>query len=94
MYHWQNYIYFGRMEDGSVRILAFSAKPDEWPVADGIYDPTDPRFPVIFDQRIDPNAWASIISGVSIGGEVDGRFYAAEKWHRSEGPVDIVAKEE
>lgn len=92
MFHWNNNVFFGRMENGGVRILAFSATPDSWPVADGIYDPTDPRFPVIFDQRIDANSWLSLISSVSAGGEVDGRFYSAERWHNSTGPVEITGK--
>lgn len=47
---------------------------------------------VVAEHVIDASGWASIVSSVSAGGEVDGRFYAAGDFHASHGPVEIKAK--
>ena len=47
MFHWRNNIYFGRKADGSVRILAFSVQPAEWPQAD---DPPSVLANTYFDR--------------------------------------------
>lgn len=43
----------------------------------------------VFDQNIDSNAWASIISSVSKGGEADLRYFAAKDFHNSEGQIKL-----
>lgn len=83
MIHWKENIFFGRREDGSVRILAFTSPPKFFPVADAIYDTTDASFSVCFDKTIDADSWASIVSSVSKGGEANGRFYTAKAFHES-----------
>lgn len=36
-----------------------------------------------------PSAWASVIASMSAGGETDERFYAAEAFHASRGPIRV-----
>ena len=78
MFHWRENWYFGRMPDGSVRIikLAGSFAPQHWPQA------TDPPFREFgtVDLTIDANSWASIVSSVSAAGE-SANYYAAKKLH-------------
>ena len=83
MFHWKDNIFFGRTADDGARILAFSSPPESFPVVDGIYDPTDSRYPVTLDWTIPADHWASIVSSVSAGGEENGRFYTARAFHDS-----------
>lgn len=65
MFHWCENMFFGRKQDGSVRILKFgsSMNATEWPKAEGHYPDA------IFDVTIDQHSWCSIISSVSKRGE-------------------------
>ena len=45
---------------------------------------------MLLDLAIDADSWASIVSSVSNGGEINYRFYAARKFHQSDGMVDVV----
>ena len=87
MFHWRNNIYFGRKADGSVRILAFSVQPAEWPQAD---DPPSVLANTYFDVSVDADSWESIIASVSAGGELFNRFYAARDFHESTGEIRIT----
>ena len=95
MFHWKDNLYFGRLLDGCVRIVKFSASPNvmqwhnseslsmtptEYPRADGEFHSVE----VLLDIRISSNEWASIVSSVSKLGEADGRFYQALKFHQDE----------
>ena len=83
MFHIKDNVFFGRLENGDVRVLAFSSPPESFPIADGIYDPTDKRYPITFDFTINADAWASVVASVSAGGEINGRFYVAQAFHHS-----------
>lgn len=86
MFHYKDNIFFGRKADGSVRIVAFNKPPATWPNVDTVYDV---EAYARFDVTIDPDSWASIVSTVSLGNEIDGRFYSARKFHESTGPIEI-----
>lgn len=85
MFHWTDNLFFGRRADGSVRVLKFKNSPAEWPQSDFDYktpggfagDAAD----VLLDVIIPSDEWCSIIASVSAGGEVNNRFYLAQKWH-------------
>lgn len=64
-FHWKDSIFFERTADASVRVTK-----------GGDFD-TDGE--EVF--TIDRNAWASIVSSVSEGGEENGRFYDALRFH-------------
>lgn len=92
MFHSDNNTFWGRLPDGSVRIVKFSGpphvmwhhgddavtRPTEFPRADGEFRTVE----VLFDLRIDPNIWASIVASVSAGGEENGRFFEARTFHQ------------
>lgn len=88
MFHWQNNTYFGRTEDGSVRILKLSATPKEFPAVSDEYPDA------VLDVTVDADSWASVIASVSAGGEAHNRFYAAQKFHSTSGMIDVVHLEE
>lgn len=77
MFHESNNLFFGRMTDGSVRVIKFKAPPPQWPSITAQYQPQL----VEFDQTIPAPAWASLIATVSLQGEADGRFYKAQSFH-------------
>lgn len=84
MFHVEKGLYFERVDrdspddKGHVRITKReSAFPDS---------------PVVFEVTLDADAWASIISTVSKGNEIDERFYAAQDFHASEGEIEIKKK--
>ena len=79
MFHYMNNLFFGRLADGSVRILKFHMDK-KWP--EGESPKIDQRYPdSMIDLEIDPNGWASIVASVSKQGETGERFYRAEKFH-------------
>lgn len=64
-FHWQDSIFFERTEDGSVRVTRGGDFNTD---GDEIF-------------AIERNSWASIVASVSAGGEQDGRFYEALRFH-------------
>jgi len=83
MFHVNDHLFFGRMTNGGVRILKYSSAPLTIPDADQPRDKPGELVPEL-DARIDGGIWASIIASVSAQGEVAGRFYVAEAFHRGE----------
>lgn len=77
MFHWKNEIFFGRRENGDVRIIKFKEHPIDWPDPEKIYHSSD----VDFDQTIPANSWGSIVASVSLLGEEGGRWYEAMNFH-------------
>lgn len=79
MFHERDNTYFGRLADGSVRIIKFKspAPPNFSPKAEGVYD----ACLVEFDHVVSPSAWASICAAVSLRGAFGGRFYSAQAFH-------------
>ena len=76
MFHWRNGLSFGRMPDGSV-LISKTELSGESEIE-------------TFRAIIDPNGWASIIASVSKGGEDDGRFYEAMRFHESKGVIKVL----
>jgi hypothetical protein len=96
MFHWKDNFYFGRLPDGFVRMVKFSAspqvmqwhnelvmKPTEYPRVDGEFHSVE----VVLDLRISPLEWASIIASMSRLGESDGRFQKALSFHNELPPA-------
>ena len=82
MFHAHDGWFFERMEDGSVRIIKRTEAEEDSPIiAEGIFEANEKA-----------NHWASIVASMSKGDEVDGRFYAAKRFHESEGAVEIISK--
>lgn len=80
MFHNRENLFFGRLPDGAVRILKFSANPYQ---GEGLS--VDKRYhdvKVELDMTIPPNEWASIIATVSKSGEIDGGYYRALEFHQ------------
>jgi len=64
-FHYNDGLYFERIADGSVRVTR----------ADSFEDDGEELF------TVDCNSWASIVASVSEGGEHDGRFFEALRFH-------------
>lgn len=79
MFHFRDGLSFGRLPDGSVLISKT--------------EPTGDVDIETFRVTIDPNGWASIIASVSKGGESNGRFFEANRFHQSEGEVKLLVNE-
>jgi hypothetical protein len=82
MFHAQNGWFFSRNPDGSVVIEHRVYGTEKNEVGELMYT-------VDAKERILPDAWASVISSVSAGGEVDYRFYAAREFHNSTGRIEV-----
>lgn len=103
MFHWRDHTYFGRCEDGAVRVVRFSGPPHVqwWHNEQSHTVPTnDPRpdgefrsVQVLLDIRITPEEWASIVSSVSREGEGNGRYYEALKWHQGGNTVGKLSND-
>lgn len=83
MFHVDDGLCFERIKDGGVRVVKYES-------GDGCSH-GDPDTPMVFGQVIDADGWASIVSSMSKGGEIDNRFYSAKAFHESEGEVEIKA---
>lgn len=94
MFHQELNLFFGRCEDGAVRIVKFETPNGQaphacWTHKNGGTIPTDHPtaegvfndVKVVLDVRIPSDQWASIIASVSAKGEEGGRWYEAKKWH-------------
>lgn len=46
---------------------------------------------LIFEQVLDENSWASVISSMSAGGEEDLRYFSALDFHHSKGYIKVVS---
>ena len=81
MFHLDNNTFFGRMPDGSVRVIKFKSPPTEWPAGTSTYvnESCD------FDFTIPASFWPSIVASVSKQGEENGRFYEAQAFHNNPG---------
>lgn len=85
MFHARDNIFFGRTQDGSVRILKLA------PLA--LQDRADHQGPITvtenfpahlveFDMTLDQHAWASVVASVSAQGEGRSRYFEALAFHR------------
>lgn len=81
MFHWQDGIYFGRKENGSVRILKFPKGYEEGGWKEGFPDVNSEYPKAEIDMSIPDSHWASIVASVSIFGEEHGRWYQAMVFH-------------
>lgn len=93
MFHWRDNTYFGRLPDGTVRVVKFSKPPHvmlrhnedactvptNYPAVDGEFRSVE----VLLDIRIPPNEWASIVASVSGLGESNGRYQLAAEFHQA-----------
>lgn len=80
MFHWQENIFFGRKNDGSVRVIEFKHTPDQFPSAEKLY----PAEELWFDCTIPPMVWASIVASVARGGETAETFNQALSLHEGD----------
>jgi len=76
MFHVSNGLYFKRLNDGSVLIVK---KTDSHP--DSL---------IVFEQVIDADYWASIVTSVSTYNETALSFGAAKKFHAGEIPENYL----
>lgn len=81
MFHVENNLFFGRLDNGDVRVVMFKSTPSEWPVVTRQY----PRIFTEFDFTLSASVWPSIVASVSKKGEGDGRFYKAQAFHMNTG---------
>ena len=77
MIHALDNLFFGRRPDGTVRLLKLpgTSTPTPWPSVGTSYPEA------ILDIDLSPTTWASIMSGVSNRGDIEGRFYVAQAFH-------------
>lgn len=68
---------FRRMGNGDVVIAQYPGNPFD-----------DGAVPTVA-VTIPADIWASVISSVSLGGEIDLRFYAAREFHNSRGRIEV-----
>jgi len=81
MFHYKNNLFFGRREDGNVRVLKIH--PDHkfpgFPTVNGPPPVADQW--VELDAIIDADGWASIVASVSKQGETGATFRQARDFH-------------
>lgn len=75
---WHGGLYFERTADGAVKIVQQERSGDV-------------ALP-LFEVVVDADSWASIVASVSLGGEMDGRFYEAQRFHASSGQVTLLVQ--
>lgn len=83
MFHLKDGWNFGRQDNGAVVIEHRNYQID---AETGKYTSL---YTVDTRLVVDADGWASIISSVSAGGEVDGRFFSALEFHNSNGRVEV-----
>jgi hypothetical protein len=76
VFHHRDGLYFERLADGSVRMFKRAT--------------ANPADPLLFEHIIPASEWPSIVSSVSAGGELDGRYAAAQVLHESLGQVEVL----
>lgn len=77
MFHSHDNLFFGRIPDGSVRILKFHRPPAKFPRVDGLYTADE----VSLDVLIPCGSWCSVVASMSLLGEENLRWYAAMSFH-------------
>lgn len=75
MFHAVGGIFFGRKENGEVRILKLSDKLAYWPLIEGKYPDAE------IDVTLPLETWASVVCSVSKRGENANRFREALNFH-------------
>lgn len=83
MFHVSDNLFFGRLDNGDVRILKFKRPPTVWPDVNRVYISAD----VEFDEKVPAGSWPSVVASVSNAGEGDGRFYTAQAFHMNPRPT-------
>ncbi len=79
MFHYRDNLFFGRNNNGSVRVLKLPNPPAGGRASvDGCYPEA------IYDISIDTHGWASIVASVSHAGEEGGRYNEARKFHNGD----------
>jgi hypothetical protein len=77
MFHLSDNLYFGRHQNGDVRVLKLAQTPKAYPNVGDAFPNTD----VLLDVTIPADGWCSIVASVSRLGEVDNRFYRMQLFH-------------
>lgn len=77
MYRVDDTLYFGRLENGDVRLVRFRVPPPIPPLATYVYASSL----VHTDVVIPASVWPSVVASVSACGEYGGRFYTAQAFH-------------
>ncbi len=77
MFSYKDGFFFGRMENGDVRILKLEGKISEFPKVNGAYRES------LIDITIDVDGWKSIIVSVSASGETADKWNEAEIFHNN-----------
>lgn len=85
MFHWNDNLFFGRCDDGSVRIVQFHGAPFDWPKWDGVFDDAEKWPETVIDVVVPPEQWASIIASVSARGETAQQYAIALAYHNTMG---------
>jgi hypothetical protein len=80
MFHLKDNLYFGRLADGSVRIVKFRAVPMAIPQADQVFAAAD----VLMDVAMEELQWASVVLAVSAKPEDAFRMAGAVRFHNGE----------
>ncbi len=75
--------FFGRANDGSVRIIRLRSVPLDPPKVDAQLHSSE----ALLDLSIPAETWASLVSGVSLIGETPKRHYEALAFHSNTQPV-------
>lgn len=78
-------LFFGRLADGSVRILRLRSTPLDAPDVNSDFRLSE----CMVDSRIPSETWSSIVASMSARGESSLRYYAALAFHN-----DLVDKTE
>jgi hypothetical protein len=70
MFHVKDGLYFEQLPDNQVRIIKRDDGKDD--------------SPIVFEQTLDANHWASVIASMSYYGEEDYGWYRALNFHRGD----------
>jgi hypothetical protein len=70
MFHSKNGLFFDRNQDGSVKIVVTKGK-----------FPLDAPDEILYQQSLDADTWASVVSTVSKEGETSETFQQAREFH-------------
>jgi hypothetical protein len=77
-----NGVFFGRTQDGSVRVLRLKSHPMNPPSVDAELQSSE----VLVDLFISPASWATMVAGVSASGNTSKRHYEALAFHSNVPP--------
>lgn len=76
MFHYSDCLFFGRTENGSVRILKLNQPPPEWPQIHFKYPDT-----ALLDVTIPAHQWATIVGILSASKLENFSYYKAFDFH-------------